>query len=107
MICSNLIFLGLDFLLNLHLHDVKFILLCSLKILEVVIICGLFFLIPIYFIEMSMGNLIILGKPFYLILAYVFRNNTLSQRKCGRKLIYSNYNFIDEQKITSHNAPFY
>ena len=43
----------------------------QVSLLEVVIICGLFFLIPIYFIEMNMGNLIILGKPFYLILAYV------------------------------------
>ena len=43
----------------------------QVTLLEVVIICGLFFLIPIYFIEMNMGNLIILGKPFYLILAYV------------------------------------
>ena len=43
----------------------------QMSLLEVVIICGLFFLIPIYFIEMNMGNLIILGKPFYLILAYV------------------------------------
>mgnify|MGYP001333568200 FL=1 len=39
--------------------------------LQVVIICGLLFLIPIYYIEMSMGNVIILGKPFYLTLAYV------------------------------------
>jgi len=43
----------------------------QISLLEVVIICGLTFLIPIYFIEMSMGNLIILGKPFYLTLAYV------------------------------------
>ena len=43
----------------------------QVSLLEVVIICGLFFLIPIYFIEMNMGNLIILGKPFYLILTYV------------------------------------
>jgi len=40
-------------------------------LLEVVIICGLTFLVPIYFIERSMGYLIILGKPFYLTLAYV------------------------------------
>ena len=38
---------------------------------QVVIICGLLFLIPIYYIEMSMGNVIKLGKPFYLTLAYV------------------------------------
>ena len=43
----------------------------QVSLLEVVIICGLVFLIPIYFIEMNIGNLIILGKPFYLILAYV------------------------------------
>ena len=43
----------------------------QVSLLEVVIICGLFFLIPIYIIEMNMGNPIILGKPFYLILAYV------------------------------------
>ena len=43
----------------------------QISLLEVVIICGLIFLAPIYFIEMSMGNPIILGKPFYLILAYV------------------------------------
>jgi len=43
----------------------------QVSLLEVVIICGLIFLIPIYFIEMNMGNPIILGKPFYLILGYV------------------------------------
>jgi len=43
----------------------------QIALLEVVIICGLTFLIPIYFIERSMGNLIILGKPFYFTLAYV------------------------------------
>jgi drug/metabolite transporter (DMT)-like permease len=43
----------------------------QIALLEVVIICGLTFLIPIYFIEMNMGNAIILGKPFYLILTYV------------------------------------
>ncbi len=43
----------------------------QMSLLEVVIICGLIFLIPIYIIEMNMGNPIILGKPFYLILAYV------------------------------------
>ncbi len=41
------------------------------SLLEVVIICGLIFLIPIYFIEMNLGNQIILGKPFFLILTYV------------------------------------
>ncbi len=43
----------------------------QMSLLEVVIICGLVFLIPVYFIEMRMGNPIVLGKPFYLILAYV------------------------------------
>ena len=43
----------------------------QVSLLEVVIICGLTFLIPIYFIEMNMGNPVILGKPFYLILGYV------------------------------------
>ncbi len=43
----------------------------QVSLLEVVIICGLIFLIPVYLIEMSMGNLIILGVPFYLTLTYV------------------------------------
>ena len=43
----------------------------QISLLEVVIICGLIFLIPVYLIEMSMGNIIILGTPFYLTLAYV------------------------------------
>ena len=43
----------------------------QISLLEVVIICGLIFLAPIYFIELSMGKLIILEKPFYLTLAYV------------------------------------
>ena len=43
----------------------------QITLLQVVIICGLLFLIPIYYIEMSMGNLIKLEKPFYLTLAYV------------------------------------
>tara|TARA_B100000427_G_scaffold120259_1_gene100194 strand:- start:70 stop:663 length:594 start_codon:yes stop_codon:yes gene_type:complete len=43
----------------------------QIALLEVVIISGLLFLIPIYFIEMNMGNLIQLGKPFYLTLTYV------------------------------------
>ena len=45
--------------------------LSQISLLEVVITFGLFFLIPIYFIEMSMGYLIKLGKPFYLTLTYV------------------------------------
>ena len=43
----------------------------QITLLQVVIICGLIFLIPIYLIEMNMGNLIKLGKPFYLTLTYV------------------------------------
>ena len=43
----------------------------QIALLEIIIICGLVFLIPIYFIEMSYGNLIILGKPFILTLTYV------------------------------------
>ena len=43
----------------------------QITLLQVVIICGLLFLIPIYFIEMNMGYMIKLGKPFYLTLTYV------------------------------------
>ena len=43
----------------------------QIALLEIIIICGLVFLIPIYFIEMSFGNLIILSKPFILTLTYV------------------------------------
>ena len=43
----------------------------QISLLQVVIITGLVFLTPIYFIEMNMGNLIKLGKPFYLTLTYV------------------------------------
>ena len=43
----------------------------QITLLQVVIITGLIFLTPIYFIEMSMGNLIKLGTPFYLTLTYV------------------------------------
>jgi len=45
--------------------------LTQISLLEVVITFGLVFLIPIYFIEMNMGYLIKLGKPFYLTLTYV------------------------------------
>ncbi len=41
------------------------------SLLEIIIICGLTFLIPIYIIEMNLGNKIVLGKPFYMILSYV------------------------------------
>ena len=43
----------------------------QVSLLEVVIICGLIFLIPIYFIEMYQGHLIVIGTPFILTLAYV------------------------------------
>ncbi len=43
----------------------------QISLLQVVIITGLIFLIPIYFIEMNLGNTIKLGKPFYLTLTYV------------------------------------
>jgi len=45
--------------------------LSQISLLEVVITFGLIFLIPIYFIEMNMGYLIKLEKPFYLTLLYV------------------------------------
>ena len=45
--------------------------LSQISLLEVVITFGLVFLIPIYFVEMNMGYLIKLGKPFYLTLTYV------------------------------------
>ena len=43
----------------------------QITLLEVVIITGLIFLIPIYIIEMNFGNQIVLGKPFILTLSYV------------------------------------
>ena len=43
----------------------------QITLLEVVIITGLIFLIPIYIIEMNFGNQIVLGKPFILTLTYV------------------------------------
>ena len=43
----------------------------QITLLQVVITFGFIFLIPIYFIEMNMGYLIKLEKPFYLTLAYV------------------------------------
>jgi len=43
----------------------------QIALLQVVITFGFIFLIPIYFIEMNMGYLIKLEKPFYLTLAYV------------------------------------
>ena len=43
----------------------------QITLLEVVIIIGLLFLVPIYILEMSFGNQIVLGKPFILTLSYV------------------------------------
>ena len=43
----------------------------QLALLEIIIICGFIFLVPIYFIEMSFGNKIVLGLPFVLTLGYV------------------------------------
>jgi len=40
-------------------------------LLEVVIIIGLVFLVPIYFLEMKLGNPLIVDKPFILTLSYV------------------------------------
>ena len=45
--------------------------LTQISLLQVVITFGLLFLVPIYFIEMKMGYLIKLEKPFYLTLTYV------------------------------------
>ena len=43
----------------------------QITLLQVVIIVGLIFLIPVYIIEMNFGNSIKLGKPFFLTLIYV------------------------------------
>tara|TARA_B100000674_G_scaffold493018_1_gene514322 strand:- start:24 stop:923 length:900 start_codon:yes stop_codon:yes gene_type:complete len=43
----------------------------QIALLEVVIITGLIFLIPIYILEMNFGNRIVMGKPFVLTLSYV------------------------------------
>ncbi len=43
----------------------------QITLLEVVIITGLLFLIPIYILEMNLGNKIDIGKPFILTLSYV------------------------------------
>ena len=43
----------------------------QISLLEVVIISGLIFLIPIYFLEMNFGNRIVVGGPFILTLSYV------------------------------------
>ena len=43
----------------------------QIALLQLVIICGLIFLIPVYIVEYYLGSSIELGKPFYLILFYV------------------------------------
>tara|TARA_X000000950_G_scaffold75878_1_gene94931 strand:+ start:2404 stop:3303 length:900 start_codon:yes stop_codon:yes gene_type:complete len=43
----------------------------QITLLEVVIITGLIFLIPIYILEINLGNQIALSKPFILTLSYV------------------------------------
>ena len=43
----------------------------QITLLEVVIIIGLIFLVPIYFLEMKLGNPLIVDKPFILTLSYV------------------------------------
>ena len=43
----------------------------QITLLEVVIIIGLLFLVPIYFLEMKLGNPLIVDKPFILTLSYV------------------------------------
>ena len=43
----------------------------QITLLEVVIVTGLIFLVPIYILEMNFGNQIVIGKPFVLTLSYV------------------------------------
>ena len=43
----------------------------QMTLLEIIIICGFLFLIPVYFIEMSLGSKIVVGIPFILTLGYV------------------------------------
>ena len=45
--------------------------LSQISLLQVVISFGVFFLIPLYFIDINMGNFIKLEKPFFLTLTYV------------------------------------
>ena len=45
--------------------------LSQISLLQVVISFGVVFLIPLYFIDINMGNLIKLEKPFFLTFAYV------------------------------------
>ena len=43
----------------------------QISLLQIIICCGLIFLIPIYFIELSFGNQIKIERPFLLTLSYV------------------------------------
>ena len=43
----------------------------QITLLEVVIIAGLIFLIPVYFLEMNFGNSLKVDRPFVLTLTYV------------------------------------
>ena len=43
----------------------------QITLLEVVIVTGLIFLIPVYILEINFGNQIVLNKPFILTLSYV------------------------------------
>ena len=43
----------------------------QITLLEVVIITGLLFLVPIYILEMNLGNSLVINKPFILTLSYV------------------------------------
>ena len=45
--------------------------LSQMALLEIIIIFGIIFLMPIYFIEMNIGNKIVLELPFILTLGYV------------------------------------
>ncbi|MDC0167972.1 DMT family transporter, partial [bacterium] len=45
--------------------------LSQISLLQVVIGFGVIFLLPFYFIDINMGNIIKLDKPFFLILIYV------------------------------------
>ena len=43
----------------------------QIALLQIVIICGLFFLVPVYIGEIFFGSSLKLSKPFYLTLTYV------------------------------------
>ena len=53
-------------LLKKKTHEIS-----QISLLQVIIICGLIFLIPIYVIEMNYGNSIKVNTPFMLTLSYV------------------------------------